>query len=147
MNAIDAAIRQAEPDDLNDVRQLLRESDLPFEDIGEHFSDFLIAECNGSLIGAIGIERYKQEGLLRSLVVDARSRGQGLGLKLFEEMERNVAAMGITTLYLLTTTAESFFACNGFIQTDRDAVPELIRNTLEFKSICPASAMCMKKKL
>ena len=148
MNSVgNIKIRESCADDLKNVRQLLRESDLPFEDVDEHFSDFPVAMDDGRLIGAVGIECYKPDGLLRSLAVDAESQGDGLGSKLLKAMEYKVMADGITALYLLTTTAETFFERNGFIKTERDGVPEAVRNTHEFKSICPVSAVCLKKRI
>jgi len=50
-------------------------------------------------------------------------------------------------LYLLTTTAETFFVRCGYEVIDRAAVPEEIRATAEFRDLCPASSLCMKKRL
>jgi len=50
-------------------------------------------------------------------------------------------------LYLLTTTAESFFQNFGYRTVERSLVPDLIQETVEFSSLCPDDATVMKKDL
>jgi N-acetylglutamate synthase-like GNAT family acetyltransferase len=54
-------------------------------------------------------------------------------------------ARGAKALYLLTTTADAYFPSFGFTVTTRDAVPEDIRDTAEFKGACPDSATVMTR--
>ena len=49
--------------------------------------------------------------------------------------------------YLLTTTAEDFFARRGYVRIARDEAPETIRATREFADICPAGSAIMRKVL
>ena len=62
-------------------------------------------------------------------------------------MELAIRAEGLRTIVLLTQTAESFFAKRGYALTPREQVPEPIRQTAEFRSLCPATAACMSKAL
>ena len=48
---------------------------------------------------------------------------------------------------LLTETAEKFFRAIGYEVIDRRHVPEEIKQSAEFRSLCPASAVCMTKLL
>jgi amino-acid N-acetyltransferase len=48
---------------------------------------------------------------------------------------------------LLTETAEKFFRAIGYEVIDRRHVPEEIKQSAEFRSLCPASAVCMSKLL
>jgi amino-acid N-acetyltransferase len=50
-------------------------------------------------------------------------------------------------VYLLTTTAESYFPKFGFVQTTREVVPTAVQQSVEFRSACPASAVVMRKTL
>ncbi len=131
------------------VLALLEEADLPFEDlIGRDFVTFLSAtEEDGALLGAIGLEKHGDAGLLRSLVVDARQRGRGLGAALTGALERHAREQGIGTVYLLTTTAAEFFPKLGYERCDRAGVPAAIAATEEFRSLCPDSAVCLRKRL
>lgn len=54
---------------------------------------------------------------------------------------------GIERLWLLTETAEPFFARLGFERVSREMAPPTIQLTSEFGSVCAASASCMMLKL
>ncbi len=56
-------------------------------------------------------------------------------------------AEGLKTMVLLTQAAEGFFGKRGYVLTPREQVPEPIRQTAEFRSLCPATAACMSKAL
>jgi N-acetylglutamate synthase-like GNAT family acetyltransferase len=47
-------------------------------------------------------------------------------------------------VYLLTTTAESYFPRFGFVTVPRAAVPEGVRTSIEFRSACPSTATAMR---
>ena len=49
--------------------------------------------------------------------------------------------------YLLTTTAEDFFARRGYVRIARDEAPETIRAAREFADIYPAGSAIMRKVL
>jgi len=140
-------ILPAMADEREAIRTLLKQAELPSEDFAQHLHNFLTATQNGSLAGAVGLEIYEESGLLRSLVVEASYRGQGLGIELCEQIFAYAQSQGIKELYLLTTTAADYFPKLGFSLIDRDCVPPAIRTTAEFTSICPSTAVCMVKML
>ncbi len=139
----DLTISAAKPSDTKAIRSLLTNAELPSEDFAQHLDHFLTAKQNGTLAGAVGLEIYGESGLLRSLVVDAAYRGQGLGIELCEQIFDYAQNQGVEKLYLLTTTAADFFPKLGFSKIDRDSVPPAIQATEEFMSICPSTAVCM----
>jgi amino-acid N-acetyltransferase len=55
--------------------------------------------------------------------------------------------MGVRELFLLTTTAEPIFARWGFRRVDRAEAPPAIRESREFASLCPASAVFMARRV
>ena len=93
------------------------------------------------------MEPHGTVGLLRSLAVRQDRRGSGLGSALVLEAERLAAGQRITTLYLLTTTAQQFFSHRGYAQIPREGAPPEIGATEEFRSVCPSSAAFMRKTL
>jgi len=97
--------------------------------------------------GVVGVELYGDAALLRSLAVQEHVRGKGCGKRLVQEAEQYAARSGVKRLYLLTTTAENFFGSLGYTKVKRDAVPDAIRATTEFGTLCPASAAVMVKAL
>jgi protein-tyrosine-phosphatase len=79
--------------------------------------------------------------------VDPSRRGSGEGTALLRHAENQARAQGVRTLYLLTTTAEPFFARHGYARVSREAAPPAIRTTREFSGICPASSAFMSRSL
>lgn len=131
-----------------EVEALLLEAGLPVSDLsGKSSVSLLGARANGELVGIVGIEAYCAEGLLRSLAVTPAFRGTGLGLHLVVTAEAWAAARGITALYLLTTTADEFFSRLGYETIAREQAPAAIAATVEFRELCPASSVFMRKAL
>jgi amino-acid N-acetyltransferase len=108
---------------------------------------FWVAAIEGQIEGLVGLERHGDAGLLRSLAVAFSGRGHGLGTRLVDHVEREAVALGIEELVLLTETAADFFAGLGYRTAGRDAVPQAIRDSAEFRALCPASATCMCKAI
>jgi N-acetylglutamate synthase-like GNAT family acetyltransferase len=54
---------------------------------------------------------------------------------------------GAREVWLLTTTAEGFFAANGFERVVRTDAPAAIAATSQFKDICPDTAALMRLAL
>ncbi len=135
----------AEAKDLKSVKQLLLECELPYQDIDNHLSHFILAKQDKQLIGVIGLEKVDSYGLLRSLAVSDSHRGKGLAKTLHTRMLAYAQGQGLERFYLLTLTAEGFFSKLGFDRTERKTVPEALRQTEEFRSLCPDTAVCMVK--
>jgi amino-acid N-acetyltransferase len=95
----------------------------------------------------IGTERFGACALLRSLAVTPRYQQRGLGQLLVDRLERDAQTSGVEQLVLLTETAETFFRAIGYDVIDRLYVPREIKQSAEFLSLCPASAVCMTKSL
>jgi amino-acid N-acetyltransferase len=135
----------ATPADEPAIAALLRGAKLPHEDFAEHLAHFLVARRRGVVVGAVGFERHGRNALLRSLVVTPALRGAGLGGRLVERLDAEARREGAKRFYLLTTTAETFFAQRGFRRIRRQSVPAAIARTEEFNSLCPVSAVCMTR--
>lgn len=141
-----ATIRPATSADLDAVIKLLRDVNLPVEDLSaERLA--LAAETEGGLCGGIGLESFGDHALLRSLVVSKEVRGQGIGPALVSALESSCIADGITELWLLTIDADEFFLKQGYVVRSREGAPDSIRNTEEFSSLCPGDAVLMSKNL
>jgi amino-acid N-acetyltransferase len=130
------------------VAAVLATASLPAEDLREeHLEHFFYAGSDGSPTGLVGLEIYGADALLRSLVVEERERGRGLGAALVRHAETYAASQGVRSIYLLTLTAEPFFHRLGYARLDRDAAPPSIQRTKEFASLCPARSAFMVKQL
>ena len=141
-------LRQADTGDWSKIRALLLESGLPVDDLAaEKLDGFLVAEDGSELVGLIGLQLFDTIGLLRSLVVASKARRLGLGSKLVGALESAAQAAGVTELWLLTIDAEKFFERYGFDIVTRDTAPSSIRETDEFRDLCPGTAFLMRKIL
>lgn len=140
-------IRPATADDLSAVEQLLTGSSLPLDGVREALATFVVAEAGGRLVGVAGVECCIANGLLRSVAVDPEWRSHGVGRALVTRVISDAEARGTDALFLLTTTAERYFPSLGFREIARDAVPEDVRATAEFREACPASATVMMRQV
>jgi amino-acid N-acetyltransferase len=127
---------------------LLQAQGLPASDISdEHLENLFYVGSEGSPTGLVGLGIYGADALLRSQVVGENARSKGLGSELTKYAEKYAASKSVRTIYLLTTTAESFFARLGYERIDRSRAPLSIERTREFASLCPASSAFMVKSL
>jgi N-acetylglutamate synthase-like GNAT family acetyltransferase len=130
------------------VKQLLEEAKLPSSDLPDaHLAHFFGCGSAQHLDGVIGLEFYTPVALLRSLAVAPRSRERGVGSALVAHAERHARSQGVAEIYLLTTTAPGFFERAGYERIAREQAPGAIRHTTEFSSLCPASAVLLRKRL
>ena len=130
------------------VIRILREAGLPTEDLTvSHLEHFSHAGPASQPTGLVGLEIFGEVALLRSLVVVPDRRGSGDGTRLLAHAEDHARSANVRHLYLLTTTAEAFFAKHGYARAARDSAPPAIRSTREFSGICPASSAFMSKPL
>lgn len=137
----------APPLTLAAVDALLTASGLPPTDPGSAPADYRIVTEAGGLVGCVGVETWGRWGLLRSLAVAPAARGTGVGGRLADAAEALARDRGLDALYLLTTTADAFFQARGYRPADRQAVPEAVRQSSEFRDVCPATARCWVKAL
>lgn len=140
-------LRTARTSDLPEVLALLGRAQLPAAGVAEAFSHFVVAEVEGKLVGAAGLELYGASALLRSVVVEDSWRGSGVGRHLIERALDEAKQRGIDDVFLLTTTAEHYFPRFGFACVSRDAVADQVRASVEFRDACPSSAVVMRKSL
>lgn len=138
----------ADSDNAADIKRLLAENDLHYEDITPPMlNHFLLGYEGLQLVGVVGLEIKSPSALLRSLAVDAKFRRRGIAAELVQKIECHAKSSNIKTLYLLTLTAEQFFHKRGYKCVRRDSAPGSIQETAEFQTLCPVNAMCMTKHL
>jgi amino-acid N-acetyltransferase len=136
-------IDAASPADLANYLELLARAGLPPEGLAECLPDALVARRDDLVEGAVALEIYGDQALLRSLVVDAAMRGAGLGGALVDAALGLARRRGAATVHLLTETAAPFFAHRGFKTIARDDVPTAVQASVQFRSVCPQSATAM----
>lgn len=141
-------ITSARPGDLDAVLALVERAGLPTSGVADGFPDgYVVAHAVGALVAAAGLKIHGDDGLLRSVVVTPAHRCSGLARKLVDRLLDAGRERGLGAVYLLTTTARDYFARLGFERVPRESAPEALQRSTEFASICPASAVCMKRRL
>ena len=144
---MDVRIERALPSDTDAVLALLAANGLPTDGLRDHLSATLVARRADVVIGSSALELYDDGALLRSVAVDPRERGHGLGHRLTDAAIALARTEGVRNVYLLTTTAETFFPRFGFERVARADVPAGVQTSIEFTSACPSSATVMRKTL
>ncbi len=141
-------LRDATAADRVAARDLLVAAGLPVDDLDDTGVNLRVAvDAAGIPEGVVGLQRFGDIALLRSLAVRPDRRAGGLGGALVAAAEHDARAAGVRRLVLLTTTAAGFFARHGYTPCARDDVPADVRGSTQFASSCPASATCLHKDL
>jgi arsenate reductase (glutaredoxin) len=128
------------------LAEMLAAEGLPTDDLnhaGSRFFEF--RDCGGTLVGFAGLQQFDTFALLRSVVVFPRARTQANGTSIVNWLAAEADQRGAKDLFLLTTTAADFFEKRGFRPVDRNEAPAAIASTAEFTSLCPASAVLMRR--
>jgi len=140
-------IHAASAADTDVVASFLSAAGLPTADLASSSPYLWIARAGADVAGTVGLEVLGDAGLLRSLAVAVASRGDGLGTRLVDRAEQEARGLGLCEVVLLTETAGDFFSNLGYQIVARESVPAAIRGSAEFRALCPASAVCMRKAL
>jgi N-acetylglutamate synthase-like GNAT family acetyltransferase len=136
-----------DPDNLDGLRDALAASGLPVADLVDSGRAFFRFDDDAGLIGYGGLEGQGTDRLLRSLLVVADRRGDGLGRAMLGLLEARACELGVARLHLLTNTTAPFFAASGYAAADRATAPASIASSREFIALCPASAGYLVKAL
>ncbi len=134
------------PVDANDPRlgELLAACSLPTEDLGAPNQRFWsVADEDGRLLAAAGLEVYGTDALLRSLAASPDCRNQGMAALILDIVLDDARTQDLKALYLLTETAEGYFQKKGFCIIGREDAPVHIRAAPQFAGICPGNATAM----
>ncbi len=140
-------IRAALASDAAAVETLLQALSLPPDGVRDHLPSFVVAVDEEQLVGTIGLELHGDDALLRSAAVAKEWQGRGLGRMLTERIVGEAVVRGVKSLYLLTTSADRYFATFGFEPASRETVPGLLKRSAQFQGACPETALLMKLQL
>ncbi|MGD9551355.1 MAG: amino-acid N-acetyltransferase [Burkholderiaceae bacterium] len=127
------ALREATPDDVGGILQLIE----PFEkdgtlvkrsrtEIERDIDHYTIIEHDGVIFGCAALYPYPEAktGEMAALTVSPQSQGQGDGEKLLKRIEQRARAMGLQSIFVLTTRTMHWFLKRGFQPVDPDWLPE-----------------------
>jgi amino-acid N-acetyltransferase len=139
-------VRVIAPSEREGARAILEANDLPTDDLDDA-AIALFGDYDGEqLVGVIGLQTCDGVGLLRSLAVDPALRDRGIARQLCEAVFARAREQGLNELWLLTTSAQDYFVRHGFATVARAEAPPPIRATSQFASLCPATAIVMRRR-
>lgn len=140
-------VERATPADGPAIHSLLAASRLPADGLLDHLETAVVARRGQDVVGCAAVEVYADGALLRSVAVAPSARGTGLGQAVTSAALRQAEDLKLPAVYLLTNTAERFFPRFGFSVIPRSEVPAGVRQSVEFRTACCASAVVMRKPL
>jgi amino-acid N-acetyltransferase len=126
-------LREATADDVGGILQLIE----PFEkdgtlvkrdrtEIERDIANYTIIEHDGVIFACAALYPYPEgrTGEMAALTVSPHSQGQGDGEKVLKRIEQRARAMGLESIFVLTTRTMHWFLKRGFVQVDPDWLPE-----------------------
>ncbi|CAN5497446.1 amino-acid N-acetyltransferase [soil metagenome] len=127
------SLREATADDVAGILQLIE----PFEkdgtlvkrnrtEIERDAANYTIVEHDGVIFACAALYPYSESktGEMAALTVSPQSQGQGDGEKILKRIEQRARAMGLQSIFVLTTRTMHWFLKRGFVQVDPDWLPE-----------------------
>ncbi|MDO5653396.1 MAG: amino-acid N-acetyltransferase [Brachymonas sp.] len=127
------SLREATIEDVGGILQLIA----PFEEDGtlvkrqRHEIErdahlYTVIEHDGVIFGCAALYPYPEDGTgeMASVTVNSQSQGQGDGDKLLRRIEQRARAMGLRSIFVLTTRTMHWFIKRGFQVVDPDWLPE-----------------------
>lgn len=136
-------LQKTEKFDIQAIEKILKNEGLPYQDVNAENIEFFKAFADKEFVGIVGLENFSDEALLRSMVIFDKFRNNGFGREIINQILKKAKVNGVNEIFILTTTAKDFFERLGFEIIARKNVPESIKLTTEFSSLCPESAICM----
>jgi len=127
------SLREATADDVGGILQLIE----PFEkdgtlvkrgrtEIERDVANYTIIEHDGVIFACAALYPYPEAktGEMAALTVSPQSQGQGDGEKILKRVEQRARAMGLESIFVLTTRTMHWFLKRGFVQVDAEWLPE-----------------------
>lgn len=127
------SLREATSDDIGGILQLIE----PFEkdgtlvkrdrtEIERDIDHYTVIEHDGVIFGCAALYPYPEAktGEMAALTVSNNVQGQGDGERILKRIEQRARAMGLTSIFVLTTRTMHWFIKRGFQQVDPDWLPE-----------------------
>ena len=130
------SLREATVDDVGGILQLIE----PFErdgtlvkrsrtEIERDVGNYTVIEHDGVIFACAALYPYPEARTaeMAALTVSPQSQGQGDGERVLKRIEQRARAMGLESIFVLTTRTMHWFLKRGFVQTDPDHLPEARR--------------------
>lgn len=93
-------------------------------EICENIRDFIVVENEGEIVGCGALHLYGMHlAEVRSITVTNRSKGRGAGRVLIDALLKEAKKQSVTCVCLFTRIPD-FFAKMGFVEVEKEALPD-----------------------
>jgi amino-acid N-acetyltransferase len=126
-------LHEAGPDDVGSILALIE----PYENDGtlvkrgrteieRDIGNYTVIEHDGVIFGCVALYPYPdaRTGEMAALTVSPNVQGQGDGERLLKRVEQRARAMGLDSIFVLTTRTMHWFIKRGFQQVDPEWLPD-----------------------
>jgi N-acetylglutamate synthase-like GNAT family acetyltransferase len=107
--------RRGRASDIAALARIISQGGMPPLFIEEFVEGFVAVQHEGETIACGGLEIYDDCGVIRSVVVDAHARGQGIGERIVALLVEDGRCANLTQIYLTTVHARPLFARLSFV--------------------------------
>jgi amino-acid N-acetyltransferase len=127
------SLREADSDDVGGILQLIE----PFErdgtlvkrdrtEIERDIANYSVIEHDGVIFGCAALYPYPESrtGEMAALTVSPQVQSQGDGERILKHVEQRARALGLESIFVLTTRTMHWFIKRGFTQVDAEWLPE-----------------------
>jgi amino-acid N-acetyltransferase len=127
------SLREATSDDVASILALIE----PFErdgtlvkrdrtELERDIANYTVIEHDGVIFGCAALYPYPEQRTaeMAALTVSPQVQSQGDGERLLKRIEQRAKAMGLDSVFVLTTRTMHWFIKRGFVQVDADWLPE-----------------------
>lgn len=136
-------LQPAQPEHRIDVEALLQGAGLSTAGLESAYDRGWVALQGRDVVGFLTADQVGEAALIRSLAVAPAWRNQGVAARLLARCKRDWRTQGIRQLWLLTETAEHWFAQHAFQRVARTALPVFWQSHPLVKGVCSATAIVM----
>jgi amino-acid N-acetyltransferase len=127
------SLREATSDDVGGILKLIE----PYEmdgtlvkrsrtEIERDIANYTVIEHDGVIFGCAALYPYPEAktGEMAAVTVSPQVQGQGDGDKIVKRIEQRARAMGLDSIFVLTTRTMHWFIKRGFVQVNPEWLPE-----------------------
>ncbi len=94
------------------------------DEIATNIRSYIVAKEDGDLVGYGALHIHTKElAEVRSLVIDSKSRGKGIGSDIVKKLIVEGKNLGLKRVFTLTYQKE-FFEKLGFLEIEKESLPE-----------------------
>jgi len=127
------SLREATSDDVGGILTMIE----PFErdgtlvkrsrtEIERDIGNYTVIEHDGIIFGCAALYPYPEARTaeMAALTISPQVQGQGDGERILKRIEQRAKAMGLDSIFVLTTRTMHWFIKRGFVQVDAEWLPE-----------------------